>query len=365
MHRKLLRTIAVLLMLFMLVPLTSGLANAADPYLSEGYVKVGPKAGTKTISVKNATGSVKASSNRDWLTCSVQGSKVTLRYTENKTTVTRSGTVTITVGTKKLFVSFYQTHTVRVKKEGTTAYITEATFSGYPATDNLYLVADGEGTISATKDKDWINVSVAYGKIRITTKDNFAGYQRQGTVTIKDGYSEMKFTVIQKRFDPSLKPGDFIFSLNSVSDSYKKAYKAVKSHSKASDVKTEEVEALRRETLKYLGLSDKAIPIKYISAGVIAHDYGPDFMQLNSGFEKTREFIFVNSNLVTTGEDYAYAIIHELRHYWQKHYGAYNSTYAKYVIKYGWERYTNPEDHSQICEVDAYSFADRVITKLK
>lgn len=364
-HRKTLRAIAVLLMLFMLVPLASGLANAADPYLSEGYVKVGPKAGTKTISVKNATGSVKASSNKEWLTCSVKGSTVTLQYKHNTTLVSRDATVTISVGTKKLYLFLHQTHMVQVKKEGATSYITQASFSGYSANENLYLVADGEGTISVTKDKDWINVSVAYGKIRITTANNYTGAERKGTVTIKDGYSELKFWVIQKKFVPTLRKGEFMFTMKPVSDSFKKAYNAVKDHDVSRGVTKTEVEALKRATLEYLGVPYNAFEIYLMGPLEIEKTFGKDALQLNSAYEKKQNFVFVNWDRVKTGEAYAYAIIHETRHYWQGNYGAYNSTYTKYVIKYGWDHYKDPTDDTQICEVDAYEFADRVVELLK
>ena len=367
MHRGLLRTVAILMMLFMLVPLTSGLANAAEPTLSEGYMTVSAAAGTRTVTVKNATGTITASSDAPgWLSCTVSGNKVTVRFQQNQYAAKRSGTITVKVGTRKLFIFVYQVRNLVVKEKVSGNKLTQYSYDGYPASKVITLEAVGAGTITASKNRDWISVSVSSGKVNISVKPNYTSGPRDGRVTISDGYNKFEFAVFQKKFTPALHGTGFLFSVKAVPNSFKNAYKAVKAWKSPSDFNEAQFRNLIDETLAYLGYPDQASAPEWAigNENALAAEYGDSVRGLYSGYDSAHNLVIVNFDNANTGALIAKAVIHELRHYWQKRYGKYNSSYTEYIIMYGNVYYTNADDTTQIAEVDAYTFTDKVIALL-
>ena len=369
MHRRMLRIASILMMLFMLVPLASGLANAAEPTLSQSSFIVSADAGTVTVTVKNATGSISVSTDSPgWLRGIVDGNRITVRFQKNDYVTPRNGKLTVQVGKKTLYISVRQVRKLLVKDKDSGAKITSGSFDGYPATKNIYLDATGAGTITATKNKDWINVSVSYGTVRISVKPNFSAGSRSGIVTIADGYNKMQFTVNQSKYSPSLHGGSFMFSVKPVSNDFKAAYQNMKSKKTPKDVTEADTRALIDQTLAYLGCKNTA---KFPSwdfqyAGVLIDKYQQlGVANLYGGYDDKYNVVIVNLSNANTGELIAKTIIHELRHYWQYYeYGRYNGSYSEYVIKYGCVNYTSPSDTTQILEVDAHTFADKVVELL-
>lgn len=366
MHRGLLRTVAILMMLFMLVPLTSGLANAAEPTLSEGYMTVSAAAGTRTVTVKNATGTISATSDAPgWLSCTVSGNKVTVRFQQNQYAAKRSGTITVKVGTRKLFITVYQVRNLVVKEKVSGNKLTQYTYDGYPASKVLTLEAVGAGTITASKNRDWISVSVSSGKVNISVKPNYTSGPRDGRVTISDGYNKIEFAVFQKKFTPALHGTGFLFSVKAVPNSFKNAYKAVKAWKSPDDFNEAQFRNLVNETLAYLGEGTDAPGWDLDRGDGLFQKYGNSSVyNLYSGYDFEHNLVIINVDNANNGALIAQAVIHELRHYWQKRYGKYSSSYTEYIIMYGRVYYTNPGDTTQILEVDAYTFTDKVIALL-
>lgn len=374
MHRKLLRTIAILLMLFLLVPLTSGLANAADPpSLSQAYFTVNASAGTQKVTVKNPSGSISVSTDSPgWLSGSASGNTITVRYQANNNAMARSGTLTVSVGTKKLFIFVKQVRKLSVKNRNTGSATSQITLIGYPANDVVYYDVVGAGTISAKKDKDWMRVEVSSSAVKVYALNNFSGAERRGTVTISDGYNQFKLTVIQKMYKPSIYYDfGFMFSLQPVTSSMKTAYRELSNQwiqmnafNEKLRVKAENLEA---ETMKYLGYTDTYNFPKIVFANTqeMKSKYEISNAENVYGQYRSKEnIILININTNKNIAELTDTILHETRHYWQNRYGSYNSSREKYLIRYGLVYYDNSGDAGQIAEVDARTFAKKVIEML-
>lgn len=159
----------------------------------------------------------------EWLTASRDGDIVSVAVTDNETTQTRTGVVSIKAvngEVKGVSVSITQQGGADPVDYSLKVDPTYLNFAGEEAAAQDVIVTATEGmTWTAEPDSDWITVNVGEGKFTVSVSDNPDTAERRGTVTVTPGEDSVEprtVSVIQgsRRVFAVDNTEDMLFSFN-------------------------------------------------------------------------------------------------------------------------------------------------------
>lgn len=186
--------------LFAVMGLVLCACNTDTDIIEDDYIKVvsvdnvyQPAGGEGVIEFKtNSTAAVKAVSNRDWCTVSVQGSKVLMTVGEYSDIVNRYASITISAGTASTRLTIHQ-YGRYIAFEGLNDFYR----IGDEACEMTFPIVHGNYSPEVKSSADWLEASIADNVLTVKVSENNSGMMRKGVLSVGD----MSITFDQWEFD--------------------------------------------------------------------------------------------------------------------------------------------------------------------
>lgn len=379
-------------------PVAVGDPTTVVPSLSVTSVVMKGTVSSVTITVRDAT-SFSSSVSASWLSRTVKGDRITVTTKVNEGSGNRYGYLNVTADGRSLQCLIIQRPMIRTYTSSGGTEVHSHRFEGTNDSKTFYVRAVGTVTAKPNNTYSWLHVSVSGNQVTIKVDINYTGAQRSAVVEISDGVDVKNFGVYQKMFLPDIHGYGYLFGTPTPTSALIKAYKSfyngkvaaaieadfnnagscalyhspepfgngLKNNQKSTNA-TNYFYQFIKAACNYYGI---AIPREYAVADALTlYSLGYDpaqFSTLYGGYDFKNDCMIIN--LTSIGNDgttmtIAEAILHELRHKWQYKKARFNNGRAEYIVHYGALHYTNANDTKQIAEVDARTFASKMIEEL-
>lgn len=138
-----------------------------------------------------AKGPVTVTANNEWITATVDGNRIDIAVDQNNALTGRTGTIIVKCGNATDEISIIQSGIIFKYDEIEPISISSDAWS-------RSYNADATVPIEVSDDADWINTSIADGKITIAIEANTTLTPRSGTITVKCGDLEYTIPVEQE-----------------------------------------------------------------------------------------------------------------------------------------------------------------------
>ncbi len=364
------------------------------PSLSKTSVVMKGTISSVTITVRDAN-SFTSSVTASWLSKTVSGNKITLTTSINFGTANRYGYLNVTADGRTLKCLITQRPKIRTYTSRYGSEIDSKTVEGYSNSSTIYVSA--VGTISSKSTSSWIRTSVSGALVTISVDPNYTGGQRCGVIQISDGVDTKNFLVYQKMYIPSLYNHGYLFGTPQPSNALAQAYRAFYNGFVDSDIEryaplngVSLYHVLDKTGTKYIDtpVSTPVTQFFYNLMVAVCNEYGVSIPKeyvigdintlhqlgfanvesLYGGYDFQHDCMIINISLIASdgynAKTIAEAIFHELRHKWQYTKARYNNGRAEYLVHYGALHYTTASDTAQVTEVDARTYAAKMIEEL-